>query len=121
MGGSTGVARVRAGMCVVLAAACLLVSTPASGASIFGSPSSSAATTTSSCGAAIGKPDGSAWLCTFDDEFDGSSLDTSKWVVQTTAASSFHSGAECFVNTPDNVAVAGGSLSLTVRREAAPF
>jgi beta-glucanase (GH16 family) len=71
--------------------------------------------------APMAKADGSTWQCTFDDEFNGSSLNTGNWVVQTTAASGFHSGAECFVNTPNNVSVAGGALSLTLRKEAAPF
>ena len=38
-----------------------------------------------------------------------------------TASSGFHSGTECFVNSPNNVSVGGGVLSLTVRKEAAPF
>jgi beta-glucanase (GH16 family) len=67
------------------------------------------------------KPDGSTWTCTFDDEFSGTALDTTKWTVQTTAASNFHSGIECFVNSPNNVSVSSGTLKLTVRRESAPF
>jgi beta-glucanase (GH16 family) len=67
------------------------------------------------------KANGSPWVCTFDDEFDGTSVDRSNWLVQTTAASGFHSGAECFVDSPNNVAVAGGTLRLTVRKESAPF
>jgi beta-glucanase (GH16 family) len=39
----------------------------------------------------------------------------------TTAASGFHSGPECFVDSPNNVSVANGVLTLTVRKEAAPF
>jgi beta-glucanase (GH16 family) len=75
-----------------------------------------------SCGGTpVLKADGSPWQCSFDDEFDGSSLDRSKWVVQTTAASGFHNGPECFVDSPNNVAVTGGNLLLTVRKEAAPF
>lgn len=73
------------------------------------------------CGATVLKRSGSPWVCTFDDEFDGTSVDRSKWLVQTTAASGFHSGAECFVDSPDNVAVSGGTLQLTVRKESAPF
>ena len=76
---------------------------------------------TSCGGAAPRKADGSLWICTFDDEFDGTSLDTGKWTVQTTKASGFHSGAECFTDSPHNIAVSGGTLRLTVRKEAAPF
>jgi beta-glucanase (GH16 family) len=73
------------------------------------------------CGATVAKPGGGVWECTFAEEFDGTTLDPSKWVVQETAASGFTSGSECFVNQPGNVAVADGVLSLTVRKEAQPF
>ncbi len=82
----------------------------------------SAATTAPSCGGVtIPKSTGGTWQCTFDDEFDGSSLDSTKWVAQTTAQSGFVNGPECYVNTPNNIAVGGGYLSLTARKEAAPF
>jgi hypothetical protein len=72
-------------------------------------------------GTAIPKAGGGYWTCTFDDEFTGNALDTSKWAIQTTGASGFTSGTECFVNSPNNVAVSNGVLSLTARAEAAPF
>ena len=79
-------------------------------------------TTASNCGGtAIAKSGGGSWSCTWDDEFDGSALDTSKWAVQTTAASGFATKPACFVNSPNNVSVANGVLSLTVRKEAKPF
>ena len=65
--------------------------------------------------------DGEHWRCTFADEFSGPSLDTTKWIVQRTSVSGFHSGKECVAESPDNVAVSGGQLKLTVRQEAAPF
>lgn len=67
------------------------------------------------------KADGTAWECTFDDEFDGQALDRSAWTVQTTAASGFHSGRECMVDDPNNLAVTDGHLDLTVRDVGAPF
>jgi beta-glucanase (GH16 family) len=73
-----------------------------------------------SCGATMLKADGSPWQCTFADEFDGTALDRSKWVVQETATSGFTSGYDCVVDDPDNVSVAGGTLRLTARKEAAP-
>ena len=65
--------------------------------------------------------DGQTWNCTFDDEFNGTTLDTSKWTVQETSNGGYHSGIECFENSPNNVSVSGGTLNLTVRQEAQPF
>jgi beta-glucanase (GH16 family) len=67
---------------------------------------------------------GTELTCTFDDEFNGTSLDTKKWVVQQTATSGYtNPGATkvCFVDSPNNVSVGHGHLNLTVRKEAAPF
>jgi beta-glucanase (GH16 family) len=72
-------------------------------------------------GEKIAKASGGNWTCTFDDEFNGSALDTTKWAVQQTSTSGFQSGGECFVNSKNNVSVSGGMLDLTVRKEAAPF
>jgi beta-glucanase (GH16 family) len=66
--------------------------------------------------------DGTTWDCTFDSEFTGNTLDTTKWTPIVTSAGGFTSGdVACFVNTPDNIAVGNGYLSLTAREEAAPF
>jgi beta-glucanase (GH16 family) len=77
--------------------------------------------TGSNCG---GQPtaavDGQQWGCTFDDEFNGISLDPSKWTVQQTATSGYHSGPECFVDSPANVSEVGGLLNLTAE-QTAPF
>jgi beta-glucanase (GH16 family) len=72
-------------------------------------------------GTPIFKSDGTPWQCTFDDEFNGTTLDTSKWVVQQTWNSAFTAGPDCYVDSPNNVSVSGGTLNLTVRKEAAPF
>jgi beta-glucanase (GH16 family) len=64
------------------------------------------------------KSDGTPWTCTFDDEFNGTSLDAKNWIPQQTATSGYHSGAECFEDSPNNVSVSGGTLNLTVRQEA---
>ena len=62
------------------------------------------------------------WVCTFSDDFDGSTLDSTKWVAQRTDWSGYTSGLDaCFVDTPDNISVSGGALHLTARKEAAPF
>ena len=64
---------------------------------------------------------GQQWHCTFDDEFDGTAVDDGKWVVQVTADGGYHSGLECFEDSPDNVSVSGGSLDLTVQKAASSF
>jgi beta-glucanase (GH16 family) len=74
-----------------------------------------------SCGSTVLKAGGSPWICTFVDNFDGYKLDTSKWAVQETYTSGYQNGGECFVNSPNNVSVADGVLSLTARREASGF
>jgi beta-glucanase (GH16 family) len=78
--------------------------------------------TTTPCGAqTYSKADGSAWVCTFDDEFDGTELDGSKWVAQETASSGYQNGGDCFINSPNNISVSDGALLLTTRKESAPF
>lgn len=68
------------------------------------------------------KPGGGRYSCSFEDDFAGSTLDTSKWIVQETAWSGVHLGDRgCYVNDPDNVSVGGGLLRLTSRVEDQPF
>jgi beta-glucanase (GH16 family) len=71
-------------------------------------------------GVTMYKADGTPWVCTFDDEFDGTTLNTSNWNVVQTATSGYHSGSECYVNSPNNVSVSGGTLNLTLIKTA-PF
>lgn len=73
-----------------------------------------------SCGAKIYKANGTAWKCTFADDFNGHVLDTKKWSVQRTATG-MHAGQECLVNSTHNVSVSGGNLHLTARKEKARF
>lgn len=95
------------------------------GTLVRGSQAATTPAPTTACGqVAVPKPGGGEWQCTFDDEFTGSSLDPSKWVAQQTATSGYTTGAGagtvCYVDSPENVHVAGGVLDLTVRR-VAPF
>lgn len=69
----------------------------------------------------IAKLGGGYWTCTFADDFNSRSLDTSKWVAQKTSNSGYHSGPECFVDSGKNVSVSGGLLNLTVKKEPKPF
>ncbi|GAA4674920.1 glycoside hydrolase family 16 protein [Nocardioides nanhaiensis] len=70
------------------------------------------------CGARPRKADGTYWSCTFVDDFDGTELDPTKWVKQTIFSSGTDSTYACYHE--DNVAVAGGSLHLTLRYEEEP-
>jgi beta-glucanase (GH16 family) len=72
-------------------------------------------------GAVLEKPDGTPWVCTFDDEFDGTTLNPQLWTAQTTATTGYRSGDECYTDTPQTVSVSGGVLSLTAVRMPAPF
>jgi beta-glucanase (GH16 family) len=96
-----------------------------SGIVMQGDTSSIPQTTTSDGNADCGgvpflKADGSQWTCSFDDEFDGTSVNTNNWTVQTTLASGYRSGSECYEDNPNNVSVSGGTLNLTLIKTA-PF
>jgi beta-glucanase (GH16 family) len=67
------------------------------------------------------KANGTPWTCTFDDEFSGTTLDSTKWIPINSAASGNNGGGACFVSTPNNISQANGVLTLTARQEAAPF
>jgi beta-glucanase (GH16 family) len=62
------------------------------------------------------------WTCTFDSEFTGTTYNHAQWTPITTATSGYTSGlTACFVNSPNNISVGNGYLSLTARKEAQPF
>ena len=75
------------------------------------------------CGAALAKPGGGLWVCTFADEFSGTSLDRTKWLPQTNFATggSWPRERSCHVDNPANVSVAQGNLRLTVRKASTPI
>ena len=84
-------------------------------------PAASSATVAPGCQGTtpLGLP--GAWTCTFDDEFNGSTLDTNSWVPQVTAGSGYLNGATaCYVDNPDTISVSGGYLNLSVR-QVSPF
>ncbi len=66
-------------------------------------------------------PPNGAWTCTFDDEFNGTALDTTKWRPQLTADSFYSTGTPgvdqvCYVNNPNTISESGGYLNLSVLR-----
>jgi beta-glucanase (GH16 family) len=72
------------------------------------------------CGARPRKADGSSWSCTFDDEFNGTSLDRTKWTPQTQFVTGSTEVYACYRDDPANVNVAGGVLNLNLVRLDAP-
>ncbi len=56
-----------------------------------------------------------AWRLVWQDDFDGSTLDTAKWFARPAQATGFELG--CGTDRPENVIVAGGTLTLRVRHE----
>jgi beta-glucanase (GH16 family) len=60
------------------------------------------------------------WSCTFDDEFNGLSLDTTKWQAVQTATSMYTTGPAlsqvCYVDDPRTISEADGLLDLSVAR-----
>jgi beta-glucanase (GH16 family) len=67
------------------------------------------------------REDGTPYICSFADDFSGSSLDRDKWVPAQTAFSGHSLGGDCWVDDPDNIIVSEGTLKLVSRRESAPF
>ncbi|UUW90390.1 glycoside hydrolase family 16 protein [Pimelobacter simplex] len=68
------------------------------------------------------KTGGGRYTCSFDDDFNGTALDMTKWVVQETAVTGISAlGKGCYVNNPNNVRVSGGQLLLTSRKESSYF
>lgn len=84
-------------------------------------PATTAAAPQDNCGALIPKPGGGYWSCTLNSGFTGNTLDSKVWAPSTTAETGFHSGPECLVDSPNNISVGGGVLTLTARKEPAPF
>ena len=109
------------GLLAALTLAALLIPSAASAAPRKAHARTAAVTTTApNCGPKIYKADGTPWTCTFDDEFTGSGLDTSKWTAwnQVNWATN---GNECYFSSPQYVNVSGGHLSLTMSKLSQPF
>lgn len=84
-----------------------------------GRPGKPGSSTSDACGTLLPKSSGGNWSCSFVDNFDGSSLDTNKWVAQNTALSGFFVGSTCFL-PGEGYAVGSGELRLTLTKRA-PF
>lgn len=76
---------------------------------------------TDACGVRPKKPDGTLWSCSFVDEFNGSELDETKWVRQTTGYLTGVKSGRFACYTADNVSVGDGRLKLRLRKRAELF
>jgi beta-glucanase (GH16 family) len=65
---------------------------------------------------AIAATQDSDWKLAWSDEFDGSSLDTSKWRIESSRFGQATNTLQCY--SPDNVSVRDGHLDLEARRES---
>jgi beta-glucanase (GH16 family) len=65
------------------------------------------------------------WSCTFDDEFNGTALDPTKWQPMLTSTSSYHTGPSgsyvCYMNDPRTISESGGTLNLSVINSGRSF
>jgi beta-glucanase (GH16 family) len=94
--------------------------TPAS-AAVTGRKPAPTSTTSDACGTQVLKADGTAWSCTFADDFNGRTVDRSHWVPQTNFSTGDPSAFTCYIDDPSTVKVANGTLNLTVRQIAKPM
>jgi beta-glucanase (GH16 family) len=65
------------------------------------------------------KADGTPWVCTYNDEFNGDSLDRRFWVPQVTETSNVVNGTSslytCYVDSPDVITEHDGVLELSLK------
>ncbi|GAB3855665.1 glycoside hydrolase family 16 protein [Nocardioides maradonensis] len=67
-------------------------------------------------------PVGGTYVCSFEDDFDGTTYDPSKWIGQDSTISGMTTlNQDCFVSSPDTISVSDGQAHLVARRTAAPF
>jgi beta-glucanase (GH16 family) len=69
-------------------------------------------------GATPGVPQPTAWRLVWHDEFDGTALDTTKWVRETGGNGWGNGELEFYTDRVDNARVANGYLVIEARREA---
>jgi beta-glucanase (GH16 family) len=62
------------------------------------------------------KANGTPWRCVFADNFLGTKLDSTRWRVMTSSQFNFGKRPDCFVNSPSNISVGSGVLTLTSRK-----
>jgi beta-glucanase (GH16 family) len=78
-------------------------------------PAARSVRTTDACGAITYKANGTPWTCTFDDEFDGRSLDTTKWTAWN-GVNYWDQANVCYYSDPTHLTERNGTLNLSVTR-----
>lgn len=63
----------------------------------------------------------SGFATVFADEFSGTTLDSSKWAVEHSTYGDGNNSLQCSTPRPENVFVAGGTLTLRARKETTPY
>lgn len=63
------------------------------------------------------KPESTSWTTIFREEFDGTSLDTSKWGYRSVGVYDLNDDKRCATSDPQAVVTSGGALTLQVRRD----
>ena len=69
---------------------------------------------------AVSAPSGN-WRLVWADEFNGSSVDRSRWNVENNSTyGDGNNELACLMDRPENVSVSGGTLKITARKESRP-
>src|SRR5580700_5507822 len=76
-------------------------------------PAPPTTTTSKNCQGSTPLGLGGNWTCTFDDEFNGTSLNTSLWAPELTAQNLYVAGPDCYVDNPNTISESGGYLYLS--------
>ena len=61
--------------------------------------------------------EGADWELAWSDEFDGDSLDRTKWAPEVSCWGGGNAERQCYTDRPENIAVEGGMLLLKARKE----
>lgn len=91
-------------------------SAPSTAVSSYDAADAPRTVTRDKCGRRLVKPGGGTWRCSFVDNFGRSSLNRSKWIIQHTSNTGFHTGRTCYRDSPENLALRNGTLVLTARK-----
>ncbi|PKP97165.1 MAG: hypothetical protein CVT76_05090, partial [Alphaproteobacteria bacterium HGW-Alphaproteobacteria-15] len=76
-----------------------------------------AGSSTAEAPVALAPLEGAGWELAWADEFDGDSLDRSKWTPEVSCWGGGNFERQCYTDRPENIAVEGGMLLLKARKE----